>query len=53
MEEFNMLTKEQKEKMEQESKKIADNISHIKHRIVVFSGKGGVVKIKMFGWNKY
>jgi Mrp family chromosome partitioning ATPase len=44
MEEFNMLTKEQKEKMEQESKKIADNISHIKHRIVVFSGKGGVGK---------
>jgi len=39
-----MLTKEQKEKIEQESKKIGDNISHIKHRIVVFSGKGGVGK---------
>ncbi|HCC71782.1 MAG TPA: ATP-binding protein [Bacteroidales bacterium] len=39
-----MITKEQKEKLAQESKKIADNISHIKHRIVVFSGKGGVGK---------
>ena len=39
-----MITKEQKEKIELENKKIADNISHIKHRIVVFSGKGGVGK---------
>lgn len=39
-----MNTKEQKEKLAQESKKITDNISHIKHRIVVFSGKGGVGK---------
>jgi len=39
-----MLTEEQKEKMELENKKIAENIHHIKHRIVVFSGKGGVGK---------
>lgn len=39
-----MITKEQKEKLAKENKKIADNISHIKHRIVVFSGKGGVGK---------
>jgi len=39
-----MITKEQKEKIELENKKIADNISHIKHCIVVFSGKGGVGK---------
>jgi ATP-binding protein involved in chromosome partitioning len=39
-----MITKEQKEKLAQESKKISDNISHIKHRIVVFSGKGEVGK---------
>jgi ATP-binding protein involved in chromosome partitioning len=39
-----MITKEQKEKVELETKKIADNISHIKHCIVVFSGKGGVGK---------
>jgi len=39
-----MITKEQKEKTEFENKKIADNISHIKHSIVVFSGKGGVGK---------
>jgi ATP-binding protein involved in chromosome partitioning len=39
-----MNTSEQKEKLAQESKKITDNISHIKHRIVVFSGKGGVGK---------
>ncbi len=30
-----MITKEQKEKLAQESKKIADNISQIKHRIVI------------------
>ena len=39
-----MLTDEQKKKIERENKKIADNIHHIKHRIVVFSGKGGVGK---------
>ena len=39
-----MITKEQREKLAQEGKKISDNISHIKHRIVVFSGKGGVGK---------
>ncbi|MCD6366950.1 MAG: P-loop NTPase [Bacteroidales bacterium] len=39
-----MITKEQKEKIELENKKIADNISHVKHNIVVFSGKGGVGK---------
>lgn len=39
-----MTTKEQKQKLDQESEKIADNISHIKHRIAVFSGKGGVGK---------
>lgn len=39
-----MLTEEQKNKMELEDKKITENIHHIKHRIVVFSGKGGVGK---------
>ena len=39
-----MLTKEQKNQIELENKKIADNIHHTKHRIVVFSGKGGVGK---------
>jgi len=39
-----MITKEQKEKIDFENKRISDNISHIKHRIVVFSGKGGVGK---------
>jgi len=39
-----MNTKEQKERIELENKKIADNISQIKNRIVVFSGKGGVGK---------
>jgi len=39
-----MNAKEQKEKLAQENLKIADNINHIKHRIVVFSGKGGVGK---------
>jgi Mrp family chromosome partitioning ATPase len=39
-----MITKEQKERIELENKKIADNISQIKNRIVVFSGKGGVGK---------
>jgi len=39
-----MITQEQKDKIEFENKKIADNISQIKKRIVVFSGKGGVGK---------
>lgn len=39
-----MLTDEQKKQIEPENKKIANNIHHIKHRIVVFSGKGGVGK---------
>ena len=38
------MTEEQKKKIDLEKKKIADNIHHIKHRIVVFSGKGGVGK---------
>ena len=37
-------TQEQKERTQLETKKIADNISRIKHNIVVFSGKGGVGK---------
>lgn len=39
-----MNTIEQKERLKLENKKIVDNISHIKNRIVVFSGKGGVGK---------
>jgi ATP-binding protein involved in chromosome partitioning len=39
-----MLTAEQKNKIDIENKKIADNIRQIRHRIVVFSGKGGVGK---------
>lgn len=39
-----MITTEQKERIEIEKKKIADNISHVKHNIVIFSGKGGVGK---------
>jgi ATP-binding protein involved in chromosome partitioning len=39
-----MLTEEQEKRIELENKKIADNIKLIKHRIVVFSGKGGVGK---------
>jgi ATP-binding protein involved in chromosome partitioning len=39
-----MLTEEQKKKMELEDKKITENMHHIKHRLVVFSGKGGVGK---------
>jgi len=39
-----MLTEEQKKQIELENKKITDNIHKIKHRIVVFSGKGGVGK---------
>lgn len=53
-----MLTEEQKEKIAQETKKIAENISHVQHRIVVFSGKGGVGKTMVsvslaFGLHKY
>ena len=44
MEESMMITEDQKKQLELENKKIADNIHHIKHRIVVFSGKGGVGK---------
>lgn len=39
-----MLTQEQKKQVEIENKKISDNLTGIKHRIVVFSGKGGVGK---------
>lgn len=39
-----MITEEQKKKMELEDNKITENIHHIKHRLVVFSGKGGVGK---------
>ena len=39
-----MLQEEQREKIELETQKINDKIQHIKHRIVVFSGKGGVGK---------
>jgi len=39
-----MITEEQKRKMELEDNKITENIHHIKHRLVVFSGKGGVGK---------
>jgi len=39
-----MITEDRKKQLELENKKIADNIRHVKHRIVVFSGKGGVGK---------
>jgi Mrp family chromosome partitioning ATPase len=39
-----MITQKQKEQIDLENKKIADNISQVKKRIVVFSGKGGVGK---------
>jgi Mrp family chromosome partitioning ATPase len=39
-----MITEDQKKKMELEDNKITENIHHIKHRLVVFSGKGGVGK---------
>jgi Mrp family chromosome partitioning ATPase len=42
MEESIMITEDKKKQLELENKKIADNIHHTKHRIVVFSGKGGV-----------
>ena len=44
MEESIMITEEQKKRIEIENKKITENIHNIKHRIVVFSGKGGVGK---------
>ena len=39
-----MLTQEQKMQIERENARIAENVHKIKHRIVVFSGKGGVGK---------
>jgi ATP-binding protein involved in chromosome partitioning len=39
-----VLTEEQKKQIDLENKKISENIHQIKHRIVVFSGKGGVGK---------
>ena len=39
-----MLTEEQKQKIEEENRAILDNINMIKHKILVFSGKGGVGK---------
>jgi len=39
-----MITEEQKKQVEIENKNIAENMHKIKHRIVVFSGKGGVGK---------
>ena len=39
-----MLTDEQKEQIEIENKAISKNIHNIRHRILVFSGKGGVGK---------
>jgi ATP-binding protein involved in chromosome partitioning len=39
-----MLSAEQKKKVEQENEKIDRNLRHVRHRIAVFSGKGGVGK---------
>ncbi len=39
-----MLTPEQEKQIEMQNKKISDNLAGIGHRIVVFSGKGGVGK---------
>ena len=39
-----MLTDEQKQQIEIENKSISENIHNIGHRILVFSGKGGVGK---------
>lgn len=39
-----MSTENKKEQIEMRDKMIADNLGRIKHRIVVFSGKGGVGK---------
>ena len=41
---FTMITDEQKKQIELENTKIAENIHPIKHRLVIFSGKGGVGK---------
>jgi ATP-binding protein involved in chromosome partitioning len=42
-----MHTEEQKKQLEQEEQKIDENLQRMKHRIVVFSGKGGVGKTKV------
>lgn len=39
-----MITEEQKKQIELENKSIAENLRSIKHKILVFSGKGGVGK---------
>jgi Mrp family chromosome partitioning ATPase len=39
-----MITDEQKVRIKFENKKIDNNISHVKYKVVVFSGKGGVGK---------
>ena len=39
-----VITEEQKKQIKLENNKISENIHRIKHRIVVFSGKGGVGK---------
>ena len=39
-----MLTEEQKKQIELQNQRITENLSNIKHKIVVFSGKGGVGK---------
>jgi len=39
-----MLSEEQKQMIEKEKKAISDNINNIEHRILIFSGKGGVGK---------
>ncbi|MCP4703962.1 MAG: Mrp/NBP35 family ATP-binding protein, partial [candidate division Zixibacteria bacterium] len=39
-----MLTKEQKDRLKKQENEISNNMRAIKHRIVVFSGKGGVGK---------
>jgi ATP-binding protein involved in chromosome partitioning len=43
-ESLTMITKEQQAQNNWRDKKIAENIEKIKHRILVFSGKGGVGK---------
>lgn len=39
-----IMNDNQNKQVELENRKITDNIKKIKHRIVVFSGKGGVGK---------
>ncbi len=39
-----MLTEQQKHQIEIENKSISNSIGNIRHRIMVFSGKGGVGK---------